>query len=123
VCKRWDTPDYAVIAERTEEVDARLTPADTKLSNRLLVMRSSITLGPASREEIAEKWLEFKERSPNELYKIKPVLPRAAQLLAMQMTLQPRRKANQFYIKTLRDFYGLAIERSNFIYDTILRGV
>lgn len=112
--------DYAVVAERTEQVDDKLIPAGARLNNRALTMRSSITLGPASREEIAEKWLEFKERSPNILYRTKPALPRAAQLFAMQMTIQPRAKLIFFKLKTLTDFYELALERSTTTYDAIL---
>jgi hypothetical protein len=114
--------DYAVIAERTEQVDRELAPTGAKISNRVLVMRTNLTLGPSSREEIEGRWLEFKERGVNELYKTKPILPRAAQIFATQITLTPKKNVKRMEVETLKKLYESGMERANTMYDLIFRG-
>jgi hypothetical protein len=113
--------DYTVVVEREEQVDNKLTPAGARISQRELLMNSSISLGPASRQEIEDKWLEFKEKSPNPLYKTKPRAPQAAQLFAMKIVIRPKKNIKQIPVETLKTFYPLIMDQSVTYYDKIFR--
>src|SRR6266849_3651391 len=103
--------DYGISLERKEQVDINFGPSGAKLSRRALISNHLVFLGPVSGSELQERWLEFKEKSNNELYQTKPRVPEAAHIVWSQITIQPKKGVKQISFDTLKRFCPWAINQ------------